>query len=843
MYFYVPTTPGNRSTEGKAVSLVPLCPHNRQVCGFDGGDCCDCTCSDVVYACDPRLSFCLDPSAPCYDQDAADVYSQCTDDLMEDVGDGTCDSDSNLEACRFDGGDCCACTCVGENCVYTLFDCLDPSGSGAELYDCEQPPPDPIPCPANRQLEWVVENTLEAQAVAEAVNCSGGSFNVEWRGSVVVSETIVVAGGTVLKVTGAGSGSTLDGDGFTRLFTVVNASLYLSNVNVSNGYAFYGGAIAASGSNLTLHRTAFTGNAASKNGGALLLMGESIASFTGATEFRDNAAGEGAALYASGRSNLSWEGTSSFSGNIADTAGGALCLLDGTVAWWEGDAEFLHNIADWRGGALYMTNASASWRGATFFGDNSVGSAGGALYMSGTHASWVGNATFSNNTASGEGGGALRVMQASVASWAAEATFTGNSAQNYGGALYVSVGSSVSWTGETTFSMNTANRGGALYAVDRSDGSWAGKTTFNHNSASQNGGGLFLREACSVSWNTSVLFLSNAATDEGGALYVTDASNVSALGQANFVRNSADVGGALLVSGGSKVELHGDTNFSSNVADSDGGAVGSELFSSSIGVASMVNDDQSFFVVRGPTIFENNMCRGNGGAMALLGMLSISFKTTEVTFFGNTADVSGGAVFISSTGVGPEFTGITFVSNSAQLGGGVYATGSGTAVTLETTSSSSQPVKVSHPTTFDGCSFIGNSAKATGGAVDSASGEDEFVQTRFENNSAGVGGALRLGGKASLDRCTFVDNVSDESGGPAVSNIGFISQVTYSHFSNNLFSCEPEAFLEFSQVQNSREELEWVGLISFALMNREGSTLMAIQLEAFIMDYIDRAAV
>lgn len=766
-----------------------------------------------MYSCDPRLSFCLDPSAPCYDEDVAAVFSQCTDDLMEDVGDGTCDMESNLEACRFDGGDCCACTCVGENCVSTSSDCLDPSGTGEELYDCEEAPPDPIPCPANRQLEWVVGSTLEAQAVAAAVNCSGGSFNVEWRGSVVVNETIVVAGGTVLNVTGAASGSTLDGDGLTRLFTVVNASLYMSNVNVSNGYAFYGGAIAASGSNLTLHRTTFIGNAASKKGGALLLMGKSIASFTGATEFRDNAAGEGAALYASGRSSLSWAGTSSFSGNVADTAGGALCLLDDSVAWWEGDAEFSHNIADWRGGALYMINASASWRGATYFWDNSVGSAGGALYMSGADASWAGNALFSNNTASGEGGGALRVMQASAASWEAEATFTGNIAQNYGGALYVSGDSSVSWMGETTFSRNMANQGGGLYTVDTSDALWAGETTFTHNSASQNGGGLLLREACSAAWNTTVLFLSNTATDDGGALYVTDASNVSALGQANFIRNIADVGGALLVSGGSKVELHGETNFSSNVAGSDGGAVGSELFSSSLGIASMVNDDESLIVVRGATIFENNECGGNGGAMALLGMLSISFKTTEVLFLGNTAEISGGAVFISSTGVGPKFTGITFVSNSAQLGGGVYATGSGTAVTLETTSSSSQPVKVSHPTTFDGCSFIGNSAKATGGAVDSASGEDEFVRTEFTNNSAGVGGSLRLGGKASVDSCTFVDNVSDESGGPAVSNIGFISEVTYSHFSNNLFSCEAGAFLEFSQVQTSREELEWIRFV------------------------------
>ena len=727
------------------------------------------------------------------------MYSQCTEEMIEDVGNGKCDPGSNSEACRFDGGDCCACTCVGDSCASSALDCIDPYGSGTALYNCERPPSALIPCPANRRLEWVVENTVQALAVAEAVNCSGGMFNVEWKGNVVVNKTIVVAGNTVLNVTGVASGGTIDGGGTTRLFTVVNASLHLSNVNVSSGYATYGGALAASGSNLTFHRTAFLGNTASKNGGALLVMAESVASFWEETEFRDNIASEGACLYVSGGCSLSWEGKSSFLGNTADTTGGALCLTGGSVASWSGDVNFSHNIADWQGGALYMINASASWAGDAVFSNNEARSAGGALYMSGTVASWARNASFFNNTSGSEGGGALRVTEYSFASWAAEAFFSGNEAQHYGGALFVSVGSGVKWSNKTTFSENMANQGGALYAIDGSDATWEKEATFVRNNARQNGGGLLLRHNCRASWNTTALFRSNTAVGDGGAMYVADASNVSTLGETTFHGNSADVGGALLITGGSRVELLGETIFLWNIADSEGGAVGSELFSSTVGIASLLNEDDSLFLVRGATQFENNSCGGNGGAVALLGTLYLAFETTDVTFSGNTAAVSGGAVFISSTGMGPEFIGTTFVGNSAQVGGGVYATGSGTAVTLEILSSSA-PSKVSHPTTFDGCTFVGNSAKATGGAVDSASGEDEFVDTTFEGNTAGVGGALRLGGKASLDSCLFIDNVSDESGGPAVSNIGFISDVVYTYFSNNVFSCEPGKFLEFDQV-------------------------------------------
>ena len=135
---------------------------------------------------------------------------------------------------------------------------------------------------------------------------------------------------------------------------------------------------------------------------------------------------------------------------------------------------------------------------------------------------------------------------------------------------------------------------------------------------------------------------------------------------------------------------------------------------------------------------------------------------------------------------------MTFIENSAETGGGVLASGSGTAVSIDINNK-----KVENPTTFDGFTFVGNVALATGGAVDSASGEDAFIGTVFKGNRASLGGALRLAGAASVDNCSFIDNVSQPGGGPTVFNFGTMSTDTDIYFNGNVFSCENQTFLDF----------------------------------------------
>lgn len=189
----------------------------------------------------------------------------------------------------------------------------------------------------------------------------------------------------------------------------------------------------------------------------------------------------------------------------------------------------------------------------------------------------------------------------------------------------------------------------------------------------------------------------------------------------------------------------------------------------------------------------------------------------DVEFYGNTASVAGGAVFLSATGIGPTFNGTRFNSNSAQVGGGVFSTGTGTAVTTTQNGDNTY-----YPTKFIGCTFVDNVADATGGAINTASGRDTFIDTSFVHNSAGVGGALRLAGEASLDNCSFVENISDEDGGPAVSNIGFISNVSFTSFRENKFVCNVQHFFTFTKV-NSLSHSLWLKNIGFSILRTETS--------------------
>ena len=238
------------------------------------------------------------------------------------------------------------------------------------------------------------------------------------------------------------------------------------------------------------------------------------------------------------------------------------------------------------------------------------------------------------------------------------------------------------------------------------------------------------------------------------------------------------------------VEWSGETRFTSNRARSSGGAVGSGAYNLKGSVFANKEISKMFF--KGATSFVNNECGGSGGGMALVQSLDVSFENGHIIFSGNTAGSSGGAVFIGGTGIGTVFENVSFVENTAQIGGGVRVTASGTTITVDT-----EGKQETNPTTFDRCRFVGNLAFGTGGAVDSASGLDVFANTFFEGNVAKMGGALRLAGKVSIDNCSFTDNVSELGGGPAVSNVGFISNVTTSNFHHNVFKCEPHAFLDF----------------------------------------------
>ena len=564
------------------------------------------------------------------------------------MGDGDCDPQNLIPECDWDGGDCCRRTCVDEDfvCGTDGFLYVDPNQLEDDLTTCEEITTSL--CPEDGRHKWVVENATQVQALAEAINCSGGTFEVEWIGTIVIDTEIAVTSGTVLNITGSmGSSAILDGGGNTRLFRVVNAYLQLNGVEVRNGSATFGGAIAAIASTIIFNQTSFIGNTATnKSGGAVFVYGGSDVSFSGETDFLNNTSGyDGGALYVV-NSSVSWDGVSNFSGNNAAHSGGALCAVVGSTVTWAAETSFRENSAlNYNGGALSL-----------------------------------------------EGG--------SNASWSVDAIFSSNSAQNEGGAILINLGSVASWSGGAFFTGNTAKFGG---------------------------------------------------------------------------------GGAILIADVSTVKLSGKTAFSSNTCGFQGGAVSSKALDSSTATNTLL--------INGSTTFADNKCGSNGGGLAVLNGLSVSFENANITFVGNKADVAGGGVYISASGIGPIFTNATFLSNSAEIGGGVFVTGSAT------------PKDAESSATFEECRFVANEAQATGGAIESATGTMTITNTLFHGNKAGVGGALRLAGATWLDGSIFEDNISNMHGGQAISMTGYILDMNNCEFRGNAYDCDPGMFFNESGVR------------------------------------------
>ena len=228
-------------------------------------------------------------------------------------------------------------------------------------------------------------------------------------------------------------------------------------------------------------------------------------------------------------------------------------------------------------------------------------------------------------------------------------------------------------------------------------------------------------------------------------------------------------GGAIFVGDGAEVEWD-VTAFTSNTAFWDGGAFGAKSWSSTTSV--------SRILMRGPTYFVNNTCGGNGGGISLRAVSSVSFGAMEVIFSGNSADLAGGAFFIWDTGSQTALSGVAFKKNFAQVGGAVYTSESQSTVTI------------------DECRFVGNAASFSGGAMENA-GRVSCTKTFFGGNEAAIGGALRLTGFTSLDNIDFVENISEDGEGAAISNIGIMSTFSNISFVVSSYTCNPGSYLAY----------------------------------------------
>lgn len=725
-------------------------------------------------------------------------YSQCTGEISW-IEDGYCDVMNNNAECGYDGGDCCFCSCMDDlayPCGFAGYDCRVPEFRGSEIHDCNGAVVAESPCSIDTSpRQWIVNNTASAAALADAVLCSGGSFTVEWHGHVLVNRTIEIANGTVLHMIGVGPEAEIEAAFDGRLLTVVDSSLNVTNIKISGGHASFGGAIAASNSYIFLDKTLFTGSTAAVGGGALYATLGSVVS-CGKISFDKNQAGEsGGAFYIGEWSSITFDPRLSFVNSVGDGELGEELPMYPWNASWAADASFTNNYAGSYGGASYVEHSDAFWVANAFFDNNTAGDflvhgSGGAAHVVYSNVSWAANVSYSNNIA-GDTGGGLQIVGSSVL-WMGDASFTNNTAIWSGGAVYMEY-SYVTWVANASFTRNTAyDFGGALY-VRVSSASWSTDAVFANNVAGAVGGAVYSFWS-SISWAVDGSLERYIASSDMDDLTSESSSDAPRRAKVSFERNAAGThGGALYLTAGTQASLEMEALFSGNSASGDGGAV--YIF------ASYGEAYTSSLEINGTTMFLQNSCGNDGGAMAVISAASVTFGSEDITFFQNSAHATGGAVSVQGVGVGLQFVGLTFMSNDAQVGGAAYVTSSGTAV-----SKNQVGVPVPQPTRFERCNFVGNDARATGGAIDTGAGLDVLVSTYFEGNTAGIGGALRLAGTASLDNCTFLENTSDEDEGPAVSNVGFVSSITACTFVDNTVNCEPGKFVDYHETNTVSDD-------------------------------------
>lgn len=357
---------------------------------------------------------------------------------------------------------------------------------------------DLLDCDVDAGSPLTVSNTEEAAMLATRLNCSNGDFAVRWLGNVIVPETIRVASGTSLNITGAGPDATAEGRNTTQLFYVDDGSrLHLSDMTLTHGGASHGGAIRAQQSSVSFSgNVSFISNSASDLGGAIYAYGSSVSWDGDGVQFHYNSAdGSGGAIFAT-TSDVSWEGAGAeFSSNFAGLHGGAICAVVSSSVSWKGDnVRFSYNTVDGSGSAIFTRNSNVSWYGDdTNFSENKAEKHGGSIYATGvSKLSWDGPTTFSGNLAGGDGG-ALAL---------------------------VDFGEEEAHFFQATFNENTAGNGGAIYVYNSVNGFNLTDVVFKSNSAG-NAGGAFAAYAGTEDLPatfSSCHFLDNTANDTGGAV-------------------------------------------------------------------------------------------------------------------------------------------------------------------------------------------------------------------------------------------------------------------------------------------------------------------------------------
>ena len=441
-----------------------------------------------------------------------------------------------------------------------------------------------------------------------------------------------------------------------------------------------GGFSAANATGIFNSSNSFVNNSAGNGGGGVSGITESLLNFHGESNFKDNSAEFGGGLQGV-NSSVNFYGSITFMYNIANHLGGGV-FTENITGVFQGGGIFTRNTAGESGGGVAaIRNCILIFSGYIRFINNSAGEFGGGFYAEyikgaansggGFYTQNISTLKFSENSISAvmtrcgvvvdsvltdlrnstlnvtvnvQGGGntpfvqnAAGYEQGSLAFYNCDVTFSknsyfkGNTANRGGGGLAILGNSNVIFNNNITFVNNSAKNGGGLITVNCSL-IFNGATGFVSNSVEEIGGGLLVKK-CSGLFYGNNSFLGNLAVNAGGGAAILD-SNMKFYGNTSFMDNLARYFGGGINAGNSHVVFKGSSRFVHNLAGAGGGA------------AYPVG---SFLTFSGRTSFKENFAKFYGGAIFSIfqpfgtARNAVKFNGT-VEFTENVAGNGGGAL-------------------------------------------------------------------------------------------------------------------------------------------------------------------------------------------------------
>ena len=260
-----------------------------------------------------------------------------------------------------------------------------------------------------------------------------------------------------------------------------------------------------------------------------------------------------------------------------DNLGNALTVHNTNITLAENN-EFMHNQCRCQlfgklGCGITALNSNLTFTGNTIFHKNiAVGFFySGVIWASASLLNFTGTSNFIDNSAYSSKSGVIYVRERTTLSFAGISNFNNNLA----GAIYTTSNVVLTLNGISSFINNTARFGyGVIHAETKISVSFTGVSDFTHNSALR-GGAIYAEDNVIFTFNGTTKFFHNSAEQDSGAIRTSHNAVFIFNGTSNFFNNSAAIygGGAISAEVNTSLNFSGTSSFTHNWAKFCGGAM------------------------------------------------------------------------------------------------------------------------------------------------------------------------------------------------------------------------------------------------------------------------------